>query len=354
MVGRTSANSLFNRVVAQLAWLPGLFRFSLDWSGKVHHVNVVLFPCWRKEGLVNMKKLLLVMNPCAGQRKARKHLADIIDIFNRAGYMVTTHITEHSGDGETAVVRYAPEMDLVVCCGGDGTFNETISGVLKSGKDIPIGYIPAGSTNDFAASLRLSSDILQAARDIVDGETIHLDVGCFGGRYFSYVASFGAFTKTSYATPQNMKNALGHTAYILSGIQELSQVKKHHVRFELSDGTVVEDDFIFGAISNSTSVGGILTLAEDKVDLCDGRFELLLVRAPKDLAELAECVQALKRQTYECSMLTFINTDRVKISAPEDMDWTLDGEWEQGHSYIEAECLHRAVKVCGKESRKAR
>ena len=292
-----------------------------------------------------MKKLLLVMNPCAGQRKARKHLADIIDIFNRGEYTVTTHITERSGDGEAAVMRYASEMDLVVCCGGDGTFNETISGVLKSGVDIPVGYIPAGSTNDFAASLRLSSDILQAARDIVDGEIIRLDVGSFAGRYFSYVASFGAFTKTSYATPQSMKNTLGHAAYILSGIQELSQIKKHHVRFELSDGTVVEDDFIFGAISNSTSVGGILTLSENKVNLCDGRFELLLVRAPKDLAELAECVQALKRQTYDCSMLTFINTDRVMISAPEEMDWTLDGEREKGHSYVEAECLHRAVQV---------
>ena len=285
------------------------------------------------------------MNPCAGQKKARKYLADIIDIFNRAGYTVTTHITERTGDGETAVIRYAPEMDLVVCCGGDGTFNETISGVLKSGQDIPIGYIPAGSTNDFAASLCLSSDILQATRDIVGGEATRLDVGSFGGRCFSYVASFGAFTKTSYATPQSMKNLLGHTAYILSGIQELSQIKKHHVRFELFNGTVVEDDFIFGAISNSTSVGGILSLDEKKVDLCDGRFELLLVRAPKDLVELAECIQALKRQTYDCGILTFITTEKVKITASEDMDWTLDGEWEQGHSHIEAECLHRAVQV---------
>ena len=112
------------------------------------------------------------MNPCAGQKKARKYLADIIDIFNRAGYTVTTHITERTGDGETAVIRYAPEMDLVVCCGGDGTFNETISGVLKSGQDIPIGYIPAGSTNDFAASLCLSSDILQAARDMGELHTV--------------------------------------------------------------------------------------------------------------------------------------------------------------------------------------
>ena len=292
-----------------------------------------------------MKRLLLIVNPCAGQKKARKYLVDMIEIFNRAGYKVTTHITENSGDGEAAVLRYASEMDLIVCCGGDGTFNETISGVLKSGGELPIGYIPAGSTNDFASSLHLSTDILQATRDIIDGEPILLDVGSFGDRYFSYVASFGVFTKTSYTTPQGLKNALGHAAYILSGIQELSQLKSHHVRFELPGGTVLEGDFIFGAISNSTSVGGILTLAEDKVDLCDGQFELLLVRKPRDLIELTECVQALKRQTYSSSMLAFVNAEQVKITAPEDMAWSLDGEHEPGHSCIEAECLHKAVRV---------
>lgn len=295
---------------------------------------------------------MLIINPCAGQKKARKYLLDIIEIFNRAGYIVTSHVTAGSGDGEAAVLRHASVMDLIVCCGGDGTFNETVSGILKSGYDIPIGYIPTGSTNDFASSLHLSTDILQAARDIVEGESLPLDVGCFGGRYFSYVASFGAFTKTSYTTPQSLKNALGHTAYILSGIQELSQLKSHHVRFELQDGTVVEDDFIFGAVSNSTSVGGILTLAEDKVDLCDGQFELLLVRKPRDLIELTECVQALKRQTYNSGMLTFINAEKVKITASVEMAWSLDGEHEPGHNSVEAECLHKAVRVytgCAKE-----
>jgi len=292
-----------------------------------------------------MKKLLLIVNPCAGQRKARRHLMEVIDVFNRAGYTVLTHITAGSGDGEQAVIRYAPEADLVVCCGGDGTFNETISGVLKSGRDLPIGYIPAGSTNDFAASLHLSSDMQQAARDIVAGESHLLDVGCFAGRYFSYVASFGAFTKASYSTPQELKNILGHAAYILNGIQELSQLKPYPARFELPDGMVVEGEFLFGAISNSTSVGGVLTLSEDQVDLCDGKFELLLIRTPKDLAELSECVQALKRQTYNCNMLTFINTDRVTVTARKDMDWTLDGERECGREHIEVECLHHAIRV---------
>lgn len=292
-----------------------------------------------------MKKLLFIMNPCAGQKKAKKFLTEIIEIFNRADYEVTAYITAATGDGGRVAEQYAGQVDVIVCCGGDGTFNETISGVLKSGVQVPIGYIPAGSTNDFAASLHLSADILQAARDIVEGEAEAFDVGCFGGRYFSYVASFGAFTRASYATPQNVKNALGHTAYVLGGIQELSQIKTQRVRFELPDGSVVEDDFLFGAISNSTSVGGILTLAPDKVDMRDGKFELLLVRAPKDLIEIGECIQALQRQTYNCAMITFLNTERAKITAPADMDWTLDGEREPGHETVEVENLHHAVRI---------
>lgn len=292
-----------------------------------------------------MKKMLLIVNPCAGQRRAKKYLADIVDIFNRAGYLVMTYITESPGDGEVQVIRCAEEMDLVVCCGGDGTFNETISGVLKGGLDIPVGYIPAGSTNDFASTLQLSSSLPQAARDIVDGEAMELDVGQFGERYFSYVASFGIFTRTSYVTPQELKNMLGHTAYILSGIQELSQLKSHHVRFELPDETVIEDDFIFGAISNSTRVGGILNLAKDKVDLQDGLFELLLIRAPQNLSELTECVQALQRQTYDSDLLTFLSASSVKVTVPGEMDWTLDGERAVGRDEIKIRCLHRAVRV---------
>ena len=295
-----------------------------------------------------MEKLLLIVNPCAGQRKAKRHLADLIDIFNRAGYTVVTHITAASGDAEAACIRYSGEIDRIVCCGGDGTFNETVSGVLKSGKDIPIGYIPAGSTNDFASSLHLSSDLLQAARDIVEGHPKRLDIGLFGDRYFSYVASVGAFTRTSYTTPQNIKNALGHTAYVLSGIQELSQIRSHPLRFTLSDGTVIEDKFLFGAISNSTSVGGILTLAPDRVDMADGKLELLLIREPKDLLELGECVRSLQQKTYSCNMITFLSTDSVTVEAPAELPWTIDGEEEPGHLQVEVSCLHHAIQVIAK------
>ncbi len=291
-----------------------------------------------------MKKMLFVMNPYSGIRRANRYLADIISIFNRGGYEVTAHMTAGQGDAIRVVQEKAKDMDLVACCGGDGTFNETISGILRSGADVPVGYIPAGSTNDFAASLKLPANILQAAKDIVEGEPVAYDVGRFGQRYFSYVASFGAFTRASYATPQNIKNALGHTAYVLEGINELSQIRKTHVRMEL-DGQVVEDDFLFGAISNSTSVGGILTLDPKQVDMADGKLEVLLVRAPVDLLEISECIKAVQTQKYNCDMITFRSAEKIRVFADPDMPWTLDGEREDGHAEVDVENVHLAIRL---------
>ena len=294
-----------------------------------------------------MKKLLFVMNPYAGQRKANRFLPDIIALYNRAGYDVTAYMTGGPGDAVQVVARMAPQMDLIVACGGDGTMNETISGVLRCGADVPIGYIPAGSTNDFASSLGLSANIMQAAQDVLEGAPVPYDVGDFGGRYFSYVASFGAFTRTSYATPQSIKNALGHTAYLLEGINELSQIRKEHIRMEM-DGLEVEDDFLFGAISNATSVGGILTLDPRQVDLSDGKFEIMLVRAPRNLTEISECIQAVQTQKYNCAMITFRSASYIRVYASQDMPWTLDGEKEEGRDCIEVRNLHHAVRLMKK------
>ena len=292
-----------------------------------------------------MKKLLFVMNPRAGHRKANRHLAEILAIFNRAGYRVDTYMTAGPGDGVQVVTRRAAEVDLVVCCGGDGTFNEAVTGMLQSDIQVPIGYIPAGSTNDFAASLHLPTNPVKAAQAIVEGQPMTYDVGRFGQRYFAYVASFGAFTRASYATPQSIKNALGHTAYILEGITELPQIHKTHVRLELDGGRVVEDDFIFGAISNSTSVGGVLTLDPKQVDMRDGLFELLLVRAPRDLAELGECIKALRTHQYNCRMITFLSASSVAVTADPHMCWTLDGEKEEGHHRVQVENLRHAIRL---------
>lgn len=294
-----------------------------------------------------MKKLLLIMNPYAGQRRANRYLADVIAIFNARGYVVTACMTAGAGDGVKLVAQHGAGMDLIVCIGGDGTFNETITGLLQTGLDIPLGYIPAGSTNDFANSLKLPTDILKAAWAIMDGTPVAYDVGRFGERYFSYVASFGIFTRTSYSTPQNLKNALGHLAYILEGTKELTQIKSVHVKLE-TDRETVEGDYLFGAISNSTSVGGILTLNASLVDMSDGQFEVLLIREPKNAAELAECLHCLTFQKYNCAMMTFLTCSNLKITADPNMAWTLDGEKEEGHETVDVENMHLAIRLMQK------
>ena len=296
-----------------------------------------------------MKKLLFVINPYAGMRKASKVLPEILSVFNRADYDVRVYVTAEQGDGVRAVAQMAADADLVVCCGGDGTFNETITGLMQAGLDIPIGYIPAGSTNDFATSLQLSPDPVEAAKQIVEGNSHSYDAGRFGDRYFSYVASFGAFTKVSYSTPQSVKNLLGHLAYVLEGMQELSQIRKHHVKLLLDGAEVLEDDYIFGAICNSTSVGGVMTLDPNQVDLQDGKFEVLLVRVPKTLQELSECLLAVQKQQYNSAMMTFRTASQILVEANPDMPWTLDGEKEEGHAQVDIQNLHRAIQIIQKK-----
>lgn len=292
-----------------------------------------------------MKKLLLILNPNSGKKKANRYLVQILDIFNRGGFDVTVFVTAKRGDATEIAAQRAAEFDLILCIGGDGTFNEMISGLLPTGIQTPISYIPAGSTNDFATSLHLSKNILQAARDITLGQPHPLDLGRFNDRYFSYIASFGAFTRASYATSQSLKNALGHFAYILSGIKEIASIRSYHMRFTLADGTVYEDDYIFGAVSNSTSVAGILTLAPELVDMNDGLFEVLLIRKPRNPLELSDCVLALTTQDYNTPMLTLCSSPRVEVEAPEGLSWSLDGEEAAGTVHTVIENLPSAVQI---------
>lgn len=292
-----------------------------------------------------MKKLLLIMNPAAGTKKANPHLPEILSVFGRAGYACLCFMTQKRGDGTSLAAQYAAQVELIVCIGGDGTFNEVISGVVSAGAATPIGYIPAGSTNDFAASLGLSKNVVQAAQDIAAGKPVSYDIGRFCDRYFTYVASFGAFTKSSYTTSQSVKNALGHLAYVLEGIREITSLHRYHVAVTLDDSLREEGDYIFGAVSNSTSVGGILTLDKNVVDLNDGLFELLLVKYPRNMSELAEVIKALTSQKYDSPALIFHPAKKLSVAADPGMDWTLDGEFAKGSASVEIENLHSAVNI---------
>ena len=291
-----------------------------------------------------MKRMLLVVNPYSGQKKAAKMLAEIVGQFNRADYAVQVYITGGPGDAIKELARLCNEVDLVVCCGGDGTFNETLSGLLSAESKTPIGYIPTGSTNDFASSLKLPLDVLEATKNIIEGQPVPYDAGRFGGRVFSYVASFGAFTKASYSASQETKNALGHFAYILEGIKNLDSLRPYRCGVE-ADGESFDGDFIFGAVCNSTSLGGLVKLDPKRVHMDDGMFELILLRMPKTALDLQNLITALNRMDYDYPGVIFRHVRSVTVTTREDIPWSLDGEYAPSAPRVEIRNLHSAVQL---------
>lgn len=279
------------------------------------------------------KRLLLLLNPCAGQRKANRLLPEIIRLYNDRDYQCIVYVTASCGDATRYMKAHGGEFDHIVCIGGDGTLNETIAGLIEGGVDCPVGYIPAGTTNDYASSLGLSPDILEAARDAVDGVPCRFDLGSFNGRQFIYTASCGAFARTSYTTSQTAKNLLGHLAYILEGIRDLPSLKPIRMHIECDD-RVIDGDYIFCAVTNSLSVGGILKLDPDMVRLNDGMFEVLLVKNPTLPTHLTKILLALRTCDMPSEMIDFFTADRLRITTEDDVEWTLDGErGEDGRNF---------------------
>lgn len=279
-------------------------------------------------------------------RQGEKKLCEILTILQEGGYMPTVLVTSKRGDAAAFALRHASDWDQIVCIGGDGTLNEVISGVIASGAAPAIGYIPTGSTNDFAASMHLPLNPAEAAQAIVKGSPAPLDAGCFDGRPFAYVASFGAFTRSSYSTDQGLKNALGHLAYVLESVTDLSSILRPvHLRVT-TDSAVCEGDYLFGAVSNSTSLGGILQLDASVVDMNDGLLELFLIRTPANPVEFAQILLALSTRQYtDCACITLISTRRVVIECDGEISWTLDGEAAKSEGRAVIENLPDAIRV---------
>ena len=294
------------------------------------------------------RNVLLIVNPCAGRTKSRAGTFDIVNKFSTNDYEFSIHTTTCQGDATNIVRKNYDDKQLVVCCGGDGTLNETINGVMDMPNRLPIGYIPTGSTNDLATTLGIPTDINKATDLIMSGHTNSYDLGLFNNRYFSYVASFGAFTKSSYATSQKMKNRLGHMAYILNGLGELKNIRAIHMKIEY-DGGVLEDDFMFGSVSNSTSVAGLFRFKPEDVKLNDGIFELLLVKKIS-LASVPIALGKIRAQQYDGKQIIFLRTSKVKITSDESVAWTLDGEYGGAHKTVMIHVLEKAVEICSPEN----
>ena len=297
------------------------------------------------------RQMLFLYNPSAGRGTFKTHLSDVIDLFVKAGYDVVVHPTQAKGDAFETVRTFRYPYDSVGCCGGDGTLDAVVAGMIKRVDRIPIGYIPAGTVNDFASSLHIPKQTIRAARQIVEGVPFPFDVGQMNDSTFVYVAAFGMFTDVSYETSQEVKNMIGQAAYILEGVRRLSKVPKHHVRVSYEGGTI-EDDFVLGMVTNTKSVGGFRSIIGSKVFFDDGEFEVTLVKYPKNLLELQAAMNALINQSVKQTMIKgsdgpiiqFRSSD-ITFDSFEEIKWTRDGEYGGTYEHVEVKNLPRALRI---------
>lgn len=288
------------------------------------------------------RKLLLILNPRAGKNKSRGPLFDAAAALSQAGYLLSIHVTSAPGDAAETAKREGGRYDLVVAVGGDGTLNEVVSGLVQLRRPPLLGYLPQGSTNDFAASLRISGDPAEAAAAIARNVPRLLDVGFWNGRSFLYVASFGAFTRASYSAPQSIKNDLGHLAYILEGVRDLSTLRPYPASIAAGE-EFFDGEFLFGAITNATSVGGLMKLQKERVVLDDGLFEMLLIPTPASAAGLQALIRSLVLQDFEGAGVIFRHVSSVSVHTPEGFPWTLDGEYGSGAEDVVIKNLPRRL-----------
>ncbi len=295
------------------------------------------------------KKALLIFNPCSGKNSSRSSVDEIVKSFGDDDFEFDVHETTCQGDATNIVKNELEDHDLVVCSGGDGTLNETINGVMDMPRRVPIGYIPAGTTNDIASSVGIPTEMKKATELIREGEPSDYDIGLFNNRYYSYVASFGAFSAASYVTSQKMKNLFGRAAYITAGVADLRNVHNIKMRVEYDEG-IIEGKFVFGTVSNSLSVGGFIKLPEDKVKFNDGKFEVILVKNFTPLKILSLMGKVLT-QKYDNKEIFMFSTNKIKITAlEEDVPWTIDGEFAGNHREVRINVLERAVELYAPES----
>lgn len=296
-----------------------------------------------------MKKLLFVYNPRAGKEMLKPRLSDVLDIFVKAGYEVTVHPTQAYRDAYYQIKEYeVGKYDLIACSGGDGTIDEVATGMMKRremGKDVvPVGYIPAGTTNDFAKSLHIPRKPLAAADNAVKGVPFPCDIGKFNDSVFVYIAAFGIFTDVSYETDQAVKNVLGHMAYILEGAKRIFNIPSYKIKVE-HDGEAIEDEFIFGMVTNSRSVGGFSNMVGKNIVFDDGLFEVTLIKTPKNPIALQEIIAALLIEQVDTKHMYTFKTKKITFDSVEEIPWTLDGEFGGEQDYVEIENAQKAMEI---------
>lgn len=294
------------------------------------------------------RKLLFVFNPKSGMGLIKNHLLEIVDVMVKAGYEPTVYPTQARGDAIRKVREDGVHYDRIVCSGGDGTLDEVVTGMREADLQMPLGYIPAGSTNDFARTLGIPSDMVKAAEIAVGEHVFPCDVGQFNDDTFVYIAGFGVFTEISYDTPQELKNILGHAAYILSAAKSLASIPSYLMQIE-ANGEVIQDRFVYGMITNSVSVAGFKGLTGKDVELDDGEFEVTLIKSPNNPIELNDIIAYLTGLVSETKMVYTFKSSHIKLRSRSSVSWTMDGENGGEHWSVEIKNHHKKLNILTKE-----
>ncbi|MEG1061278.1 MAG: diacylglycerol kinase family lipid kinase [Oscillospiraceae bacterium] len=293
------------------------------------------------------KNLLFVINPHSGRAEIKSRALMIIDSFVKHGYSVTVYTTQNQGSTDRAVGEIGDKFDRIVCCGGDGTVNETLNGIMRLDKRPPLALIPSGTTNDYAYSLSIPFNMNKAAEIAMTDKLFNVDVGSFNGRYFAYVAAFGLFTDVTYETPQDAKNMLGSVAYVLEGAKRINTLRRYHVKVEY-DGGLLEDDVILGFFSNTVSVAGIRNAFSD-AKLNDGLLEITLIKVPKTLRDAQTIINILlnfeKASESQSDFLRVITAKKARITCDTPIAWTIDGESGGSFTDVIIENCPKAIDV---------
>jgi YegS/Rv2252/BmrU family lipid kinase len=293
-----------------------------------------------------VKKILFVVNKKTGAGKNSSKVYEAVREFAAAGYATTICPIDIGLRMEAADFLREEQYDKVICMGGDGTLSHTVSSVMELENRPVIGYIPAGTTNDFSHNIGLGKDIKRAALTAVYGDRFSFDIGKFNDRYVTYVAVFGAFSDVSYGTNQYFKNIFGHAAYVIKGIAAApkSLSDKSHMKIETDEETI-EGDFVFGAIGNTFTVGGFRLNEMKRENLHDGYFELILIPAPKSKSELPRIAASILRDKVDSPYVIFRRIKRARITAEQNTAWTIDGEEGGNITQADFEVAPEAVTV---------
>lgn len=301
----------------------------------------------------NAKRVLVIINPKSGKIRVKNQLFNIASFFSKCGgYETTVYTTNGRGEATKYARLLADKFDIIVCRGGDGTLNEVVNGLMQSGVRVPLGYIPSGTTNDFASSLGVPADAREAVKIITQSKALPHDIGIMNDeKYFGYTASFGLFTRSSYSTSQLAKNYFGYVSYLVNGIREVKDMRSIHMKITC-DGKVMEDDYLFGSVSNALVCGGIIKYDRSFVGFSDGKFELTIAKKPKTFPELVDVVLKAARKNYDERYITIMQGSEITFESDEEVPWTIDGEFGGAHKVCNIKCLHQAIDIYKGENSK--